>query len=140
MRVIAGRFSFLADLGRIFGITASHSHSAILFSAKYLKKWYHLPTRPVFPARIATPVACLQGELVDATVMKVLLRRAIGRARNCAWQNRLPFPTDSCKASQMHNERAISRTAARNFANDRQGYRGVNAAAALACRCPEQTR
>jgi|ERR1700722_16726632 hypothetical protein len=93
-----------------------------------------------FPARTATPVACLQGELVDATVMKVLLWRPIGRARNCARQNLLPFPTDSRKASRMHNECAISRTAARNFANDRQGYRGVNAAAALAGRCPEQPR
>src|SRR3984893_11641456 len=55
MRVIAACFSFFAALGRIFGICAPLAFCDVLFSDKYLKKWYHLPaTRLVRPGSIGS--------------------------------------------------------------------------------------
>jgi hypothetical protein len=71
--------------------------------------------------------ACLAGEPVAAAVSKVILRHAIGSARKRARQNLLRSLMDSGQSSQLPNECANPSAAARNFVNDRQGYRTVNA-------------
>ena len=65
---------------------------------------------------------------MDAAVTKVMLRHAIGRVRNYLRQNLRRSLTDSHRASQLHNECANFRMSARNFVNDRQGYRTVKTA------------
>jgi len=54
---------------------------------------------------------------------------AHGAAGEPARQNRLRSATDVQQARRLHNECANFQVGARNFVNDRQGYRTVKTAA-----------
>jgi hypothetical protein len=64
---------------------------------------------------------------VNAAASNVMLRHAIASVRKSSRQILLRFPSDSNRTLQLHNECASFTFAARNFANDRQGYRTVKA-------------
>jgi hypothetical protein len=80
---------------------------------------------PGFTGRISVPFASLGGELTAISVKKIILPAAIDAARmkgpNLRW------------TSQWHNHCAQFGLRARNYVNDRQGYRTVKAAAVAPC-------
>jgi hypothetical protein len=82
--------------------------------------------------RISGPRACLTGEFASLRTMNAAFGRVRGGAGECARQNRLRPATDVLTAPRLPNECASFPTGARNFVNDRQGYRTVKITSRLA--------
>ena len=82
--------------------------------------------------RISGPRACLTGEFASLRTMNAAFGRVGGGAGECARQNRLRTATDVLTAPRLPNECASFPTGARNFVNDRQGYRTVKITSRLA--------
>jgi hypothetical protein len=79
MRVIAACLSFFIFLCRLLDITAPVALCVVLFSDKYLKKWYQLPECDPIAVHNRCgswfSIACLAGAAADGEVRKS--RRAI---------------------------------------------------------------
>jgi len=82
--------------------------------------------------RISGPRACLTGEFANLRTMNAAFDRVRGGAGECARQNRLRTATNVLTAPRLPNECASFPIGARNFVNDRQGYRTVKITSRLA--------
>jgi hypothetical protein len=69
--------------------------------------------------------ACLRGEVIDVGAAIIVKNGANGSVREEARQNHPHAMANPGRARRLHNQCAMVQTGARNFVNDRQGYRTV---------------
>jgi hypothetical protein len=75
--------------------------------------------------RLRIAIAYFAGGLADDSEATMSSPLAIGDIRERARENLLRTVTETRRARELHNECADTGICARNFANDRQGYRAV---------------
>jgi hypothetical protein len=75
--------------------------------------------------KLRITIAYFTGGRADDSEAAMLSPLAIADIRECARENLLRTATETWRARTLHNECADTAICARNFANDRQGYRAV---------------